>query len=145
MINDNNNNNKDIKHIHIDKNYIHGTAKIDIGCSIEGVNNIGYNVHIEHNSVLNHVIVGKSSRIDFSYVEDSIIGDNSTIGPFARIRPNSRIGNNVKIGNFVEIKNSSIGDNTKISHLAQNERRKSAFLPNRRAHKARKQRDGASF
>jgi bifunctional UDP-N-acetylglucosamine pyrophosphorylase/glucosamine-1-phosphate N-acetyltransferase len=40
------------------------------------------------------------------------------VGPFAYLRPGSSIGSNVKIGDFVEVKNSEIGDNTKVSHLA---------------------------
>jgi bifunctional UDP-N-acetylglucosamine pyrophosphorylase/glucosamine-1-phosphate N-acetyltransferase len=39
------------------------------------------------------------------------------VGPFAYIRPGSIIGNHCRIGDFVEIKNSSIGDRTKVSHL----------------------------
>ena len=39
------------------------------------------------------------------------------MGPFAYVRPNSTIGDHVKVGDFVEIKNSVIGNGTKISHL----------------------------
>ena len=39
------------------------------------------------------------------------------MGPFAYLRPGSQVGKNVKIGDFVEIKNSVVGDDTKISHL----------------------------
>ena len=39
------------------------------------------------------------------------------IGPFARIRPHTHIASNVQVGNFIEIKNSTIGPNTKIHHL----------------------------
>ena len=37
--------------------------------------------------------------------------------PFAYVRPGSRIGSHVRCGDFVEVKNSTIGDGTKISHL----------------------------
>jgi bifunctional UDP-N-acetylglucosamine pyrophosphorylase/glucosamine-1-phosphate N-acetyltransferase len=46
------------------------------------------------------------------------IGKNCKIGPFAHIREDVVLGDNVKIGNFVEIKNSIIGENTKIMHLS---------------------------
>lgn len=46
------------------------------------------------------------------------IGKNTKIGPFAKIRKKVIIGNNVKIGSFVEIKNSRIGDGTKIPHFS---------------------------
>tara|TARA_Y100000741_G_scaffold348493_1_gene316705 strand:- start:759 stop:2060 length:1302 start_codon:yes stop_codon:yes gene_type:complete len=50
-------------------------------------------------------------------IESAEIKKGSSIGPFARIRPYSKIGKNVKIGNYVEVKNSTIGDKTSISHL----------------------------
>ncbi|MGN0017465.1 MAG: bifunctional N-acetylglucosamine-1-phosphate uridyltransferase/glucosamine-1-phosphate acetyltransferase [Candidatus Gastranaerophilaceae bacterium] len=46
------------------------------------------------------------------------IGSNCTIGPMAHIRGNVEVGNNVRIGNFVEVKNSTIKDNTNVSHLS---------------------------
>ena len=47
----------------------------------------------------------------------SKIGERTTVGPFAYIRPESIIGNDARIGDFVEIKKSTIGNNTKVSHL----------------------------
>ena len=38
--------------------------------------------------------------------------------PFAHIRPNCIFGDNVKIGAFVEVKNSFIGNGTKVPHLS---------------------------
>jgi bifunctional UDP-N-acetylglucosamine pyrophosphorylase/glucosamine-1-phosphate N-acetyltransferase len=49
--------------------------------------------------------------------EDVEIGANCKIGPFAYIRPHSHIGDNAKIGDFVEIKNSTLGNKTSVSHL----------------------------
>ena len=46
-----------------------------------------------------------------------IIGDNCEIGPNAYIRENCIIGNNVKVGNCVELKNTKVGDRTKIPHF----------------------------
>ena len=46
-----------------------------------------------------------------------IIGENCEIGPNAYIRENCIIGDNVKIGNCVEIKNTKIGDRTKVPHF----------------------------
>ena len=46
------------------------------------------------------------------------IGKNCKIGPFTHIRDGATIGNNVRIGNFVEVKNSTVGSGSKISHLA---------------------------
>ena len=45
------------------------------------------------------------------------MGAHTTVGPFAYIRPGCRVGEHVRIGDFVELKNSVIGDGTKVSHL----------------------------
>ena len=34
------------------------------------------------------------------------------------LRPDSSLGNHVKVGNFVEVKKSTLGDDTKVSHLS---------------------------
>lgn len=39
------------------------------------------------------------------------------MGPFAYIRPGSTIGDGCKVGDFVEVKNSSMGNGSKSSHL----------------------------
>ena len=69
------------------------------------------------NSYLENVKVGENTRVNASQVYDSEIGSDTTVGPFAYVRPGSRIGSHVRCGDFVEVKNSTIGDGTKISHL----------------------------
>ena len=45
------------------------------------------------------------------------VGARTTVGPFAYLRPDAEVGEHCRIGDFVEIKNSRIGDGTKVSHL----------------------------
>lgn len=67
----------------------------------------------------NNVILRKNTTIlSFCFIEGAKIEENSVIGPFARIRPWTNIDSKSKIGNFVEVKNSSIGKNSKINHLS---------------------------
>ena len=40
------------------------------------------------------------------------------IGPYARLRPGSDIAAGAHVGNFVEVKNASIGTNSKANHLS---------------------------
>ena len=54
----------------------------------------------------------------FCSIENSIINNGSSIGPFARLRNNVNVGKDTKIGNFVELKNSSLENDVKISHLS---------------------------
>lgn len=63
-------------------------------------------------------VICSGVRVESSHIYNSKVGKNSSVGPCAYLRPDSVIGEGVKIGDFVEIKNSFIGDNTKISHLS---------------------------
>ena len=78
------------------------------GCMIEPFVVFGLGVHVENDASIR----------SFSYLEGCTIHNGAIIGPYARIRPQSIIGKNAKIGNFVEIKQSSIGDASKASHLS---------------------------
>ena len=77
-------------------------------------------VIIEPNVIIRkNVFIKKGSIIkSYSDLEGVIIKDNCSIGPHARIRATSKIEKNCKIGNYVEIKNSTIGSDTSIGHLA---------------------------
>lgn len=85
---------------------------------IEGECEIGDNTTLLPNNFISNSKIGENCTLHTSVVEDCEIGNNSKVGPYARLRPHSIIKNNCKIGNFVEIKNSAIGNGTKISHLA---------------------------
>jgi len=81
-------------------------TKIGTGCTI------GPNTRIINSTLMDNV------NVDNSKVIDSFIDDETTVGPFAYLRPGTKLGKNVKIGDFVEVKKSTIGDNSKSSHLS---------------------------
>jgi len=68
--------------------------------------------------LLGKTSVGENTVLNNVQAEDCVIGPNCEIGPWVRLRPGTCVGASVRIGNFVEIKNSEIGDGTKISHLS---------------------------
>ena len=81
---------------------------------------IGKNVTIEP-----YVVIGPKVKIanniivkSFSLLESCTIENKVEIGPYARIRPNTILREGSKIGNFVEVKKSTIGKKSKISHLS---------------------------
>lgn len=85
---------------------------------IQGNSIIEDDCEIFSNTRIENSFVGSFTKIESSVVCNSKIGKRSSIGPFAYLRPNSHIGNEVKIGDFVEVKNSNVGDGSKISHLS---------------------------
>jgi bifunctional UDP-N-acetylglucosamine pyrophosphorylase/glucosamine-1-phosphate N-acetyltransferase len=70
------------------------------------------------NTEIHSSIVHNNVRVQHSLVFDSEIHSDTNVGPFAHLREGAVIGKNNRIGNFVEIKKSTIGDDTKASHLA---------------------------
>ena len=92
---------------------------IDVNVIFEGDNQLGNNVVISSNCIIKNAKIGDHADIkQNSTIENSTIGSHTSIGPFARIRPETRVGDHAKIGNFVEVKKSSIGNNSKVSHLS---------------------------
>ncbi|MCL2846521.1 MAG: hypothetical protein FWE38_02405 [Firmicutes bacterium] len=91
-------------------------ARINGGHLANGVRFIDTsNVHIGAEVVLEPGVMIEPSTIISGKVH---VKSGSRIGPFATVRSGTRIGRNCRIGNFVEIKNSIIGDGTKIAHHA---------------------------
>lgn len=83
---------------------------------IEGQTIIGEDVILYQNNRISNSEINNKTTVESSVIIDSKIGKESKIGPFSYIRPESIIRDNVKIGDFVEIKKSTIGSGTKVSH-----------------------------
>ena len=87
------------------------------GTVLLGETKIGKNCVIGPNSYLTDCVVGNEVTLDNVVAEHSKVGTGCDLGPFVHLRPGSAIGKKVHVGNFVEIKNSTIDDGTKVSHL----------------------------
>ena len=87
------------------------------GTILKGNTTIAAGAVIGPNSLLENAVVGEGSTVNASQVYDSTIGERTNVGPFAYVRPGCTVGNDIKVGDFVELKNSTIGNGTKISHL----------------------------
>jgi bifunctional UDP-N-acetylglucosamine pyrophosphorylase / glucosamine-1-phosphate N-acetyltransferase len=51
-------------------------------------------------------------------VVDAVVGPDALVGPFCYLRPGTVLEAGAKAGTFVEIKNSRIGERTKVPHLS---------------------------
>ena len=87
------------------------------GTILRGNTVIGENCVIGPNSMLTDCTVGNGVVFNASQASQSVVEDDAKIGPFTQLRPDSHICKKVKIGDFVEVKNSTIGEGTSISHL----------------------------
>ena len=87
------------------------------GTILRGETVIGRDCQIGPNTMIRDCTVGQGVTVNASQLNESTVDDGATVGPFAYIRPNCHVGPHVKVGDFVELKNSTIGAGTKISHL----------------------------
>ena len=70
-------------------------------------------------------VIGGRSRIDagaevgpHAVLRDAAVGAGALVGPFCYLRPGTVLEAGAKAGTFVEIKNSRIGERTKVPHLS---------------------------
>ena len=85
---------------------------------LEGTTVIGNECVIGPNVRLCDVKVGDGAELQFLYGHSCVVKDYVTAGPYVHLRPDTVIENRVKIGNFVEVKNSHVGEGTKLPHLS---------------------------
>ncbi|MBS3873878.1 MAG: bifunctional UDP-N-acetylglucosamine diphosphorylase/glucosamine-1-phosphate N-acetyltransferase GlmU [Firmicutes bacterium] len=88
------------------------------GSVLKGSTVVGEGCQIGPSTVLENAVVLDEATVVCSVVREARIGAHAEVGPFAHLRPGCELGSAVRIGNFVEVKKSSVGDETKISHLS---------------------------
>ena len=62
--------------------------------------------------------VGARAVVRHTWAELAVIGADASVGPFTYLRPGTQLGAHAKAGSFVEIKNATIGDDSKVPHLS---------------------------
>ena len=87
------------------------------GTILRGRTVIGRGCEIGPNTMIRDCVIGKDTTVNASQLNESTVGSHTTVGPFAYVRPKCVIGDKCRVGDFVELKNSVIGNGTKVSHL----------------------------
>ena len=87
------------------------------GCVLQGATRVGEDCTLLPNSRMQDAVLADGVTVEASVLLQCEVGAGTTVGPNAYLRPGTRIGEHCRIGDFVEIKNSTIGDRTKVSHL----------------------------
>ncbi len=83
-----------------------------------GKTKIAKNSVIGPNTTLIDTLVGEDCHIQYSVAESAQVGNHVTIGPFARLRKGAVLQDHVHIGNFGEVKDSVLGEGTKMGHFS---------------------------
>ncbi len=79
---------------------------------------VGSNSVIGPDSMLKDCVVGTNSHVLRTTANEANIGNNCEIGPYTYLRPGTVLKDGVKAGAYVEIKNSTVGQGSKVPHLS---------------------------
>ena len=94
-------------------------VEIDVGCVFEGEVTLADKVKVGPYCVIKNSTIGSGTEIAaYTHIEQAHVNAGCKLGPYARLRPGAEISDHAHIGNFVEIKNSTIGDGSKVNHLS---------------------------
>jgi len=88
------------------------------GSILRGQTSVGEDCIIGPATELLNTVVGNGTTIRQTVTDGAEVGEQCQVGPYAFLRPGTKLGNHVKIGDFVEIKNTVIGENSKVPHLS---------------------------
>ena len=92
---------------------------LDANVVLEGNVTIEDDVYIGPNCIIRDSHIGKGVQMQAMCVIDNAkVGAASLVGPFSRLRPGAVLDGDNHVGNFVEIKNSVIGQGSKVNHLS---------------------------
>lgn len=92
---------------------------VDVNVVFSGRVVVGNNVSIGANCSISDATIADGVEIlPLCVIEQATVGANSRIGPFSRLRPGATLLGDNHIGNFVEIKNSQLGQGSKVNHLS---------------------------
>lgn len=88
------------------------------GVILQGASRIGALAEIGPHTRIKDSQIGPGTVVQTSVIEGAEIGSDCQIGPFAYLRTGTKSGDRCRIGDFVEVKNATLGNDTKASHLA---------------------------
>jgi len=93
-------------------------ARIEPGTSLRGATEIGADAVIGPHSTIIDSGIGERCQVIHSHLNLCELAAGCTVGPFAYLRPGAKLGEGAKAGTFVEVKNSTVGANSKVPHLS---------------------------
>ena len=91
---------------------------IEPSCFLRGETMIGERCAVGPLTTLIDTTLGDEVRVPHSYLVGCEARAGASIGPFAYLRPGTLLRERSKAGTFVEIKNSDVGEGTKVPHLS---------------------------
>lgn len=88
------------------------------GTFLRGTTRIGSDCVIGPSTDLLDTVVEDGARVEHSVGRGAQVGPEATVGPYAYLRPGTFLGLEAKVGAYCEVKNTRVGDRSKVPHLS---------------------------
>ncbi len=83
-----------------------------------GRTRVGERTHLGPNTRVFDSAIGNDAEVEASVLNQVVVGVSCTVGPVAYLRPGTVLEAGAKAGACVEIKNSTVGEGSKVPHLS---------------------------
>jgi bifunctional UDP-N-acetylglucosamine pyrophosphorylase/glucosamine-1-phosphate N-acetyltransferase len=67
---------------------------------------------------LQDTLVGDGALVEHSVGRGAEVGDGASVGPYSFLRPGTVLEGGSKVGAYCEVKNSRVGEGSKVPHLS---------------------------
>ncbi len=105
-------------YVYIDEHSVVGEGtQINAGCVLKR-STVGSGCLLDTGCTLEDSVLSDGVTVTSSIIRGGNVGAGTAVGPYSFIRPGTKVGKNCRVGDFVELKNSVLGDGTKVAHLA---------------------------
>jgi bifunctional UDP-N-acetylglucosamine pyrophosphorylase / glucosamine-1-phosphate N-acetyltransferase len=88
------------------------------GTLLRGGTKIGTDCVIGPNTDLQDTLVGDGALVEHSVGRGAEVGDRASVGPYSFLRPGTVLEGESKVGAYCEVKNSRVGEGSKVPHLS---------------------------
>ena len=88
------------------------------GTYLKGKTEIGSGCILGPNTIIESSRLGMNCHILSSVIEFAIIEDHVEMGPYCHLRKGAHLASHVHMGNFGEVKDSYLGEGTKMGHFS---------------------------
>ncbi|MFI9560773.1 bifunctional UDP-N-acetylglucosamine diphosphorylase/glucosamine-1-phosphate N-acetyltransferase GlmU [Nonomuraea endophytica] len=88
------------------------------GTQLHGETVVGEGAEVGPATTLTDTTVGPGAVVRNAVCDSAEIGPDASVGPYAYLRPGTVLGRKSKAGTFVEMKNTQVGERSKVPHLS---------------------------
>jgi len=85
---------------------------------LEGATTVAAGAEVGPSTYVTDSRIGPGAHVWYSVLRQADVGADAEVGPYVSLRPGAMLLDRSKAGTFVEIKNSVVGEDSKVPHLS---------------------------